>query len=76
MAILFVVVLHRARFGVELRMLRVIDISFTSKKIEINKELRVDYTKLNRATSPGQFLEAEERKLSLNLLARYVHGWE
>ena len=49
---------------------------FHIEKIEINKELRVDYTKLNRATSPGQFLEAEERKLSLNLLARYVHGWK
>jgi hypothetical protein len=46
------------------------------KKIEINKELRADYTKLNRATLPGHFLEAEERRLSLNLLARYVHGWE
>jgi len=32
MAILFVVVLHRARFGVELRMLRVIDIQFHIEK--------------------------------------------
>jgi hypothetical protein len=76
MAILLVVGRQHATSGVQRRMLRVMKHWLDVEKIGINKELRADYTKLNRATLPGQFLEAEERRLSLNLLARNVHGWK